>query len=203
MGGITYAAYNVIGAVIILPVARHLTSNRDAVIAGLLCGPLAMLPAILFFVCMAAFYPSIDQATLPSDVLLQALHFPLFRLVFQTMIFAALLECGTGMVHAVNERVARGWRARQGGQMPSAARLALTLCLLIVAIFVAGRFGLVTLIARGYRLLAWVFLGVYVLPMLTLGVWRVRKHIFSEEKKQKTFDFALKWARPRTKDVRP
>ena len=175
MGGVTYAGYNVIGAVIILPVARHLTSNRDAVVAGLLCGPLAMLPAAVFFVCMAAFYPGIAHATLPSDVLLQKLHFPLFRLVFQTMIFAALLECGTGMVHAVNERIAKSWRARKGGAIPNGVRLAVTLCLLIVSIFLAGQFGLITLIARGYRVLAWVFLCIYVLPILTLGIWRLSR----------------------------
>jgi uncharacterized membrane protein YkvI len=175
VGGVTYAGYNVIGAVIILPVVRHMTSGRDAIVAGLLCGPLAMLPAALFFVCMAAFYPGIAQATLPSDVLLQKLHFPLFRLAFQTMIFAALLECGTGMVHAVNERLAQSWRARRNDAVPRALRLAVTLLLLIVSIFLAGRFGLVTLIARGYRVLAWVFLCVYVLPVLTFGLWRLTR----------------------------
>ncbi len=167
VGGVTYAGYNVIGAVIILPVVRHMTSDRDAVIAGLLCGPLAMLPAALFFVCMAAFYPDIAQATLPSDVLLQHLHAPLFRIAFQAMIFAALLECGTGMVHAVNERIAKQFH--RGGK---GVRLATTLTLLVVSIFLAGQFGLVTLIGRFYRVLAWVFLGIYVLPVLTIGVWR-------------------------------
>ncbi len=167
VGGVTYAGYNVIGAVIILPVVRHMTSDRDAIIAGLLCGPLAMLPAALFFVCMAAFYPDIARATLPSDVLLQHLHAPLFRIAFQAMIFAALLECGTGMVHAVNERIAKQWQ--YGGK---GLRLATTLALLVVSIFLAGQFGLVTLIGRFYRVLAWVFLGLYVVPVLTIGVWR-------------------------------
>jgi uncharacterized membrane protein YkvI len=35
------------------------------------------------------------------------------------------------------------------------------------------RFGLVTLIARGYRALAYVLIGVYVVPLLTYGVWRL------------------------------
>src|SRR5690349_23309651 len=37
-GGLTYAGYNIIGAVVILPVTRHLTSDRDAVIAGIAAG---------------------------------------------------------------------------------------------------------------------------------------------------------------------
>ena len=39
------------------------------------------------------------------------------------------------------------------------------------SIFIADRFGLVALIANGYRALSWVLLIVYVLPLLTLGVW--------------------------------
>ena len=61
LGGLTYASYNIIGAIVILPVLRHLTSDRDAVVAGLIAGPLAMLPALLFFTCMVAFYPGIAQ----------------------------------------------------------------------------------------------------------------------------------------------
>ena len=34
-------------------------------------------------------------------------------------------------------------------------------------------FGLVALIAQGYRLLAWMFLAVYVLPLMTWGLWRL------------------------------
>ena len=76
VGGITYASYNIIGAVVILPVLRHLRSDRDAVIAGVIAAPLAMLPAILFFTCMVAFYPDIASETLPSDFLLQRLNLP-------------------------------------------------------------------------------------------------------------------------------
>jgi uncharacterized membrane protein YkvI len=173
LGGLTYAGYNIVGAVVILPVLRHLTSNRDAVVAGALAGPLAMIPAFLFFICMVAFYPQIAQEALPSDLLLQRLNLPIFHVAFQLMIFSALLESGTGAVHAINERVAHAYRARGGAELSKRARLALAGGLLLIAMFLADRFGLVTLIARGYRTLAFVILAVYVLPLITYGVWRV------------------------------
>ena len=111
-GGLTYAGYNIIGAVVILPVTRHLTSDRDAVVAGITAGPLAMLPAFLFFICMCAFVPAIAGEALPSDYLLARLDQPWFRYLFQIMIFAALLESGTGAVHAINERISTAWQAR-------------------------------------------------------------------------------------------
>ncbi len=171
LGGVTYAGYNIVGAVVILPVARHFLSRRDALVAGLVAGPLAMLPALLFFVCMVAWIPQIGAQALPSDFMLQRLDQPLFHLLFQAMIFAALLESGTGAVHAINERVAVVWRARRGHPMPNRSRFAIAAALLVGSIFIAERFGLVALIANGYRALAWLFLVVYVLPLLTLGAW--------------------------------
>ena len=175
-GGTVYAGYNIIGAVVVLPVIRHLTSNRDAVIAGVVAGPLAMIPAALFFTAMIAFYPAIAGETLPSDFLLQQMQLPLFHLLFQLMIFSALLESGAGSVHAINERIDQAMRARRGTALSHRARLAIALALLIGCMFVAQRFGLVALIANGYRALGYILIAVYVLPLLTIGIWRLRKH---------------------------
>jgi uncharacterized membrane protein YkvI len=174
-GGLTYAGYNIIGAVVILPVTRHLTSDRDAVIAGVAAGPLAMLPALLFFICMCAFVPAIAGEALPSDYLLARLDQPWFRFLFHTMIFAALLESGTGAVHAINERISSVWQARTHAPLSTRARGALALGLLAVCMLIADRVGLVSLIANGYRALAYVLIAVYVIPLLTIGVWRLAK----------------------------
>ena len=169
-GGFTYAGYNVVGAVIILPVLRHLRSRKNAVIAGVLAGPFAMLPALLFFVCMIAYYPQIGNEALPSDFLLRQLNFPAFHYLFQLMIFLALLESGTGCVHAFNERIAEAYAARKGNSLSKSARLWITGALLLGSIFLAARFGLVDLIAKVYRGLAYMFLAIFVLPVMTLGL---------------------------------
>ena len=174
-GGTIYAGYNLIGAVVILPVIRHLTSDRDAIVAGMIAGPLATLPALLFFIAMVGFYPQIMSATLPSDFLLRKLDVPLFHLLFQLMIFSALLESGASSVHAINERIARALLIRRGTVLSNRARLTVALTLLIGCMFVADRFGLVALIATGYRALAYVLIAVYVVPVLTLGLWRLTR----------------------------
>ena len=173
LGGTIYAGYNLIGAAVILPVMRHLTSNRDAVVAGLLAGPLAMLPGALFFACMVAFLPDVAAATLPSDFMLQRLDLPLFHLLFQLMIFSALLESGASSVHAINERISKAMRTRGAAGLSHRARLAVSLLLLVFCMFLADRFGLVALIANGYRALAYILLAVFILPLMTVGVWRL------------------------------
>ncbi|WP_429910762.1 YkvI family membrane protein [Glycocaulis sp.] len=170
-GGITYAGYNVIGAVVILPMLRHLTSRKDAIIAGALAGPLAALPALLFFACMIAFYPEISGAALPSNYILERLGSPAFQMAFQFMVFVALVETSVSAVHAVNERIS-AVRPRAIGIR---TRLAVTSVILLAAMVVADRFGLIALIANGYRMLAFAIIAVFVLPLLTLGVWKLMR----------------------------
>ncbi len=172
-GGVTYASYNIVGAVVILPVLRHLTSRRDALIAGVVAGPLTMLPAILFFVAMMAYYPAIGDETLPSDFLLSRMDVPGFQILFQVMIFAALLESGVGAIHAINERIAGAFEARGLPAPGRAVRALIGAAILAGCMFVAARVGLVDLIASGYRFLAWLFLAVFVVPLLGIGTWRL------------------------------
>jgi uncharacterized membrane protein YkvI len=123
---------------------------------------------------MVAYYPEISSVALPSDYILAHLHAPLLHVVFQLMILAALLESGTGAVHAVNQRIARVLELR-GHTLPTRGRLMLSAGILVLSVFVATRFGLVALIAQGYRVLAYLFIAVYVAPLLTYGVWtRIR-----------------------------
>ena len=174
-GGITYAGYNIIGAVIILPVTRHLRSRADGVKAGIIAGPLAMLPAVLFFLSMSAFAADIARSALPSDFLLERLGRPGFRIIFQLMIFAALLESGTGSVNAINQRIAAAWSRRTGRALGIAARAAIAGLLLVCCMLLADRVGLVALIANGYRALSYALIAIYVIPILFIGGLRLLK----------------------------
>lgn len=173
--GATYASYNVLAAIAILPVLRHLTSGRDAVFAGLLCGPIAMVPALFFFICMIGWYPAIGAETLPADFILRQLGLPLLHGAYQLMIFLAVLETGVSAVHAFNQRVSNLLVERRGQGLAPAARLVIAALLLVGAIFVADRFGLVALIAKGYRASAWIVLAIFILPLMTLGIWRLAR----------------------------
>ncbi|HEX7781555.1 MAG TPA: hypothetical protein VF509_01975 [Sphingobium sp.] len=168
VSGLAYSGYNVVGAVSILPVTRHVTSRRDAVIAGLTAGPLAIAPAMLFFAAMAAFYPAIGNETLPSDFLLLKIGIPTFAILFQVMILAALLESGAGCVHAVNERISHVFSAR-GRALGWPLRLATTTAILLFTVGIAHRIGLVALIASGYRALTIFFFAIFILPLLIVG----------------------------------
>lgn len=175
--GFAYSGYNVVGLLVVLPMTRHFATRKDAITAGVLCGPLAILPAMVFFLCMAAL-PDLSAIKLPSDALLDKLHLPAFRYLFQIMIFAALLESGTGSVHMINERLATVAEAR-GRSFGPVWRVGVAVLLLAFTVLVAARFGLIALIASGYRYLSYVCLGLFVLPISTIGVFRMaRRGVF-------------------------
>ncbi len=57
--------------------------------------------------------------------------------------------------------------------MPPSARPVIAVLLLIVGALVAS-FGLIDLIAKGYGTLTWLFLLVFVVPVLTVGIRKIR-----------------------------
>jgi uncharacterized membrane protein YkvI len=166
--GVRYAAYNVALIPPLLFSARQLRSRGETMTAGALAGPIAMIPGLLFFIAMVGQFPDILQRAVPANQLLELLGSRTFQIVFQLVLFGTLIETGTGLIHGVNERIAHVFQER-GRVMPSLLRGALAVGLLVSGTLLAG-IGLVDLIARGYGTLTWVFLLVFVLPVLTLGV---------------------------------
>lgn len=175
--GIRYAAYNVALIPPLLFTVRRLKSRRETLLAGALAGPIAMIPGLLFFVAMVGQYPAILDRPVPANYLLELLGSRTFQIVFQVVLFGTLIETGTGLIHGMNERISHVYQEK-GGAMPSVARPALALGFLLAGTLLAG-VGLVDLIAKGYGTLTWVFLLVFVLPVLTLGVRRIR--LFASE----------------------
>jgi uncharacterized membrane protein YkvI len=57
--------------------------------------------------------------------------------------------------------------------MPRALRPALAFGVMLLAVYAASAVGLIDLIARGYGTLTWVFLAIYVLPLMTWGIWLI------------------------------
>lgn len=173
IGGVTYAAYNLSLIPALLFSMRHVDTRREAVTAGVLTGPIAMMPGLLLYIAMAGQYPAIVEQTVPVNFMLQLLGSRVFQTTFQVMLFGTLIESGVGMVHGVNERVARVYEERRH-TMPAALRSLIAVGLLVTGAVLA-RFGIIDLIASGYGTITWFFLAVYVVPVLTFGVWKILK----------------------------
>ncbi len=170
MGGIKYAAYNIGLAPAILFCVRHIETRKEALMSGIAAGAIGMIPAVFMFFAMLCQYPLVLDASVPVNTVLDHLGWDAFKLIFQIVLFGTFIETGVGLIHGFNERIAavypgfsNQWRAIIG------------VTLLIISIFIANAVGLVGLIAQGYGALTWGYWIVFVIPVLTIGVWRILK----------------------------
>jgi len=171
-GGLSYAGYNVVVFTAVLFVVRHFKTGSDSFWAGLLCGPIAMVPGFLLFFAMMAHYPIIVEQSLPINYLLEQLNASGLMIIFQIVIFGTFIETGTALLHSVNERIAEVYLEKQT-KMPQILRPIISVIILIAAIYLAEVIGLVSLIGQGYAYSAVLFLIILVLPLLTRGIWLV------------------------------
>lgn len=173
LGGLEYAGYNLGVLPAVLLTVRYHKSRKDSVVAGLLTGPIAMIPALLFFVAIAGEYPAVVGDEVPVNRMLERIGSRPFQIVFQVMLFGTLVETGAGMIHALNERVA-GAAAERGVVLSTLARVAFAGGLLLLGALIA-QFGLTALVAQGYGYITYGWWAVFIVPVLTWGVVLVRR----------------------------
>ncbi len=87
------------------------------------------------------------------------------------MLFGTLVENGAGLIHAFNERVATSMKS-SGRAMPNWLRPAVAVVLLTVAAALS-RIGIIDLIGRGYGTITWAFVLLLMVPLLTVGAFKV------------------------------
>lgn len=171
--GISYASYNITIVAVLIFVARNFASRRDALIAGAIAGPLILLPGLALLLTLGAFGSDVSQAELPVAVVLTRLGIPSFALLVKLIILGALVKTGVGLLHGLNERIAQASAAR-GRPFPGWMRPVLALGAMLIALYGAETVGLIDLIGRGYRYSAAYFFAIFLLPLLTIGAWRIR-----------------------------
>ncbi len=170
--GITYAGYNVATLPAVLFCIRNLTRPRETLIAGFLAGPLGMLPGVLFYIAMIGYEHELADVALPSAFLLGKLGAPWFELAFQFAVLLTLVDTGVALLHAINERVAKVYEEK-AKPMPRALRPAIAIAIMVVSVYAASAIGLVDLIAKGYGYLTYAFIALLIVPVLTIGLWRL------------------------------
>ena len=173
LNGVRYAGYNLAAGAVVLFTVRHIQTRKEAVSAGMLTGVIGILPALFLYLSMVGFYPEITERAVPANFLLEALGSRTFQVVFQVVLFGTLIETGSGMIHALNERIVQT-RHEAGQATPPWVRSLVAVGCLGLALSLTP-LGLIDLISAGYGTITWGFIVFYVVPILTLGVWKLRR----------------------------
>jgi len=173
LGGFKYALYNLGIIAAVLFCLNHIETRKEAIIAGLLGGPIAIIPGFLFYISVIGFYPEVLPVEIPAVYILEKAGIPALLIVFQVVLFGTLVETGTGFIHSVNERLRSSLQAR-GKDLKQWHRPLVAIVILLIA-FGLSSFGLIDLIAKGYGTISWGFFVVFIIPLLTLGIYKIVK----------------------------
>jgi len=172
VSGFKYAMYNVFIVPAILFSTRDLRSRREvagsAVFAALLCA----FPALLFHLSFLGDYPAILGREIPVYAVITSLGVGALFVVYLVALFGTLVETGAGFIQGTIERIDAVRIEAKAPPLPRLLRGALAVGAIGLSASLAT-FGIIALIARGYGMLAWGAFAVYVLPLLTVGVWMI------------------------------
>lgn len=169
-----FVLYNTALAPVLLYVAAPLRNRREALSAGFAAGTAGVLPALLFHVAFMSHYPAVTRAEIPTYWLIDRLGVPMLLGFYVCVLFMTIVQTGVGVLQGVNERLDTWWRERRGVALSRVQHSVVAVAALAVSMLLA-RLGIVDLVAHGYGSLAWGFLFVYTVPVLTLGIARIRR----------------------------
>jgi uncharacterized membrane protein YkvI len=173
IAGFKYALYNFNVMPAALFCLRHIETRKEAVCAGLFGGVIAVVPGLLFLIAVISQYPSVLPEEIPMVYLLNQIGSTVLLIVFQIVLLGTLIETGTSLIHAVNERIQSAFN-EAGKEFPRRMRPVVAAVLILTG-FGISSFGLVNLIAKGYGSSSWGFLFIFVIPLFTVGIYKIIK----------------------------
>jgi uncharacterized membrane protein YkvI len=173
IGGGRYAFYNLACVVFFLYTVPSMETRKEAIVSGLLAGVIGILPGMMLFITMITQYPDILATTVPMNLIFERLNIRWFHIIFLLVLYGTFVETGAGFIKAATDRLEKQFCTEQNPR--KWIRLVSTFGCLLLGI-VVSTFGLTGLIARGYGTITWVFFAVYIVPLLTVGIYKIYKH---------------------------
>lgn len=172
ISGFKYAMYNLAAAPLVLYVARAFNSRAEAMLSGVIAAAIALLPALMFHVAFFAAYPEIIKVDIPVYWMIRHFQLEGLLIIYTIMLFGTFIESGAGMLQGVNDRI-DSFMQEKYGRTPGRHMHAFIAVSSIIVSALLSTWGIISLIAQGYGAIAWAYLVVFVVPLLTVGVYRL------------------------------
>jgi len=170
--GLIYPMYNLAAVPAVLFAVRGIESRRDSIVAGVISALLLVAPAAMFHVSYAGNLGQVAELEIPNYWMVEDIGIGLLTFVFVIAVFGTLIETGVGLIHGVIERIESVTFSPEKQTLSPGSRAVFAIACISLA-GVLSSFGVITLIAKGYSMLAIGFALVYVLPLCTIGMYRI------------------------------
>ena len=168
-----FTLYNSALVPVLLYATTQIRTRREAAGSALVAALAGVLPALVLHLSFLARYPAVIEQDIPAYWMINEFGSQRFLWLYVGLLFVTIVQTGVGVLQGLNERL-DAWRAEAlAAPLPKWGH-ALIAGIAVLLSLGLSRVGIVALIAKGYGTLAWCFLVVFTLPLLTLGVARIR-----------------------------
>jgi uncharacterized membrane protein YkvI len=178
--GALYVGYNLAVYPAVFFCLHRQNTRKESVISGLLAGLLMTLPFTLTYLALLGFYPSeaVMGAEVPWLAMLNQIGGPAIIALYGVVMGWTLIETSVGLIHAIIDRVdesvnqlsmdafedADGLTSLQSGVLGGS---------ILVLATILSRVGIIALVAQGYTIMAYFFIALFAIPLLTVGLYRI------------------------------
>lgn len=176
--GILYMAYNLVVFPASFFTIRRQTSRKQSVVSGIIAGLLMTIPWFLTYYAILGYYPQKElvEAQVPWVYMMMHSGAPGWMLVLFSIVMGwTLIETATGIIHAMIARINQGLIEKDKPQLSRGRRGLLTVGILVTSVLFA-KYGIIALIAQAYNALAYAFIALFLLPLLTVGVYKIMNY---------------------------
>lgn len=171
--GLVYVGYNISAIIPVLFCLDRQTNRTETVLSGVLSSVLVVIPFALTYLALASFYQKgVIEAPIPWLAMFGGVGGGGFAVLFALVFVYAVIDTSAANIHAFLERV--------NSALTEAGRNVLTLpergawsVAILAASFLLSQVGIVTLVAKGYTYFSYAFLLIFVLPLLTRGLYLI------------------------------
>lgn len=179
--GILYVGYNLVTFPAVLFALHRQETRRESLVSGVLAGTLMTLPFALTYVAFMGFYPSesVMGAPVPWLPVLNSVGGTALIAFYGIVMGWTLVETSIGFIHAIIDRFDENIEDIDVGPLEAQTGLsraqsgALAVGVLVGALLLS-RVGIIALVNQGYTMMAYLFIALFAIPLLTVGVLRIR-----------------------------
>lgn len=173
--GLQYTLYNAAVIPILLYCARDIDTRAKAIGAGFFAGAMGAFPALVFHMLFMSAYPEVLNQEIPTYWMIDKLEVSWLMIAYILVLFGMIIQTVAGLLHGLIERVDVWYDELRQKPLDRWVHALITAFVLLLGLLLS-KLGIIALVAQGYGNLAWGYLVIYVIPLLTVGLYRIVVH---------------------------
>ena len=172
LSALQYTFYNSPAIPVILYCAHAIETRKQAILSGLIGTLLVLTPGLGLHLSFSGHYPAILEASLPIYTIFDLLQQDALKFAYLIMLMGTFIESGAGNLQGFIERIDSKLAELSKPRLTPLQKALISSAAMVVAILLA-QFGITRLIAEGYSALAWAYFVVFIVPLFTMGIYRI------------------------------